>query len=85
MAFGKDPNSTVLVQLGETRPFSDVGGRHVLRLSDSPASRQEFATKLANAGCNVNTSGTDWLTVGSFVARPLPSISTRTRRKRRAG
>jgi len=61
MAFGRDPNSTVLVQLGETRPFSDVGGRHVLRLSNNPASRQEFATKLANAGCNLDTSGTDWL------------------------
>src|SRR5439155_15140361 len=25
MAFGKDPNSTVLVQVGDVRPFSDVG------------------------------------------------------------
>lgn len=66
MAFGRDPNSTVLIQIGETRPFSDVGGRHVLHLSDSPATRLEFATKLANAGCNVDTSGTDWLTAGTF-------------------
>ena len=85
MAFGKDPNSTVLVQLGETRPFSDVGGRHVLFLGNSPASRQEFATKLANAGCNVDTSGTDWLTAGDFHPRPLTAASTRRRRKRRAG
>jgi predicted nucleotide-binding protein len=85
MAFGKDPNSTVLVQLGEIRPFSDVGGRHVLFLGNSAASRQEFATKLANAGCNVDTSGTDWLTAGDFQQRPLTSASTRTRRKRRAG
>ncbi len=85
MAFGKDPNSTVLVQLGETRPFSDVGGRHVLRLSDTPVSRQEFATKLANAGCNVDTSGTDWLSAGDFQSRPLTTASTRTRRKRRVG
>lgn len=66
MAFGKDPNSTILVQLGQLRPFSDVGGRHVIHLANSPASRQEFATKLANAGCNVDTSGTDWLTAGKF-------------------
>ncbi|MCK6428480.1 MAG: nucleotide-binding protein [Burkholderiaceae bacterium] len=84
MAFGRDPNSTVLVQLGETRPFSDIGGRHVLHLSDSPASRQEFVTKLANAGCNVDTSGTDWLSAGTFK-RSLTTASTRTRRKRRAG
>jgi predicted nucleotide-binding protein len=84
MAFGKDPNSTVLVQLGETRPFSDVGGRHVLHLSDSPTSRQEFATKLANAGCNVDTSGTDWLAAGDFRLRPAAPASARRRRKRRA-
>jgi predicted nucleotide-binding protein len=83
MAFGKDPNSTVLVQLGDIRPFSDVGGRHVLHLSNNAASRQEFVTKLANAGCNVDTSGTDWLSAGNFQ-RSLTSASRRARRKRRA-
>ncbi len=68
MAFGKDPNSTVLVQIGEVRPFSDVGGRHVVHLSNQPTSRQELVTKLANAGCNVDTTGADWLSVGNFVA-----------------
>jgi predicted nucleotide-binding protein len=70
MAFGKDPNSTVLVQIGELRPFSDIGGRHVVHLSDQPTSRQEFVTKLANAGCNVDTSGTDWLSAGQFSGQP---------------
>lgn len=70
MAFGKDPNSTVLIQLGEVRPFSDVGGRHVVHLSNQATSRQEFVTKLANAGCNVDTTGTDWLSVGNFSTRP---------------
>jgi predicted nucleotide-binding protein len=66
MAFGKNPDSTVLVQLGNLRPFSDVGGRHVLHLNNTAAKRQEFVTKLANAGCNVDTSGTDWLSIGDF-------------------
>jgi predicted nucleotide-binding protein len=66
MAMGRNPDSTVLVQVGEIRPFSDIGGRHVVRLANSAAARSEFATKLANAGCNVNTSGTDWLTEGDF-------------------
>lgn len=79
MAFGKNPNSTILVQLGHLRPFSDVGGRHVIHLANSPASRQEFAAKLANAGCNVDTSGTDWYTAGSFVA----PAAGRVRRSRR--
>lgn len=63
---GKNPNSTILVQLGQIRPFSDVSGRHIVHLSNDPTSRQEFVTKLANAGCNVDTSGSDWLTAGDF-------------------
>lgn len=66
MAFGRNPQNTVLVQLGEVRPFSDVAGRHMVRLSNDATSRQELATKLANAGCNVDTSGTDWLNAGDF-------------------
>lgn len=68
MAFGRNPENTVLVQLGELRPFSDVAGRHILHLSNDPTSRLEFATRLANAGCNVNTTGTDWLKEGDLSA-----------------
>ena len=68
MAMGRNPASTVLVQVGQIRPFSDIGGRHVVHLSNSAETRSEFATKLANAGCNVNTSGTDWLSEGDFTA-----------------
>jgi len=82
MAFGNNPNSTVLVQLGDIRPFSDVGGRHVVRLNNTPASRIEFATKLANAGCNVDTSGSDWLSAGDFQERSPSAASMRTPRKR---
>ncbi len=66
MAFGKDPNSTLLVEVGDLRPFSDVAGRHALHMANDPARRQELVTKLANAGCNVDTSGSDWLTAGDF-------------------
>jgi hypothetical protein len=79
MAFGKDPNSTVLVQIGDIRPFSDVGGRHVVHLSNQPTSRQEFVTKLANAGCNVDTSGTDWLSSGDFSPSDIALQPTRRR------
>jgi len=68
MAFGRNPQNTVLVQLGNVRPFSDVAGRHIVHLSNDPTSRQELATKLANAGCNVDTSGADWLNAGDFRA-----------------
>jgi predicted nucleotide-binding protein len=67
MAFGRNPDSTVLVQMGDVRPFSDVAGRHIVRLGNDHSSRQELATKLANAGCNVDTSGTDWLDEGDLA------------------
>lgn len=68
MAFGRNPQNTVLVQVGAVKEFSDVAGRHMLRLGSDPTSRQAFVSRLANAGCNVDTSGSDWLTAGDFTA-----------------
>jgi predicted nucleotide-binding protein len=68
MAFGRFPKRTVLVELGNLRPFSDVAGRHTLRLNDSTEKRQDLAQRLANAGCSVDiTSGTHWHTEGDFA------------------
>ncbi len=66
MAFGRSPNATVLVQVGDVKPFSDIGGRHVTRLGNDPKSRSELVTKLRNAGCDVDSSGTDWYSEGDF-------------------
>lgn len=65
MAFGRHPDSTVLVEVGDLRPFSDVGGRHVIRLTDRAESRKELANRLEVAGCEVDTEGEDWLSEGS--------------------
>ena len=71
MAMGRYPNRTVLVQIGTLRPFSDVGGRHVLRLNNSSQRRQDLADRLRTAGCAVDLTGRDWRTVGSFdLAEP---------------
>lgn len=67
MAFGSHPNSTVLVQVGEMRPFGDIAGRHAVHLTNAIASRQEFVTKLRACGCDVDDSGTDWTTEGDFT------------------
>ena len=67
MAFGRNPEGTILVQVGDVRPFSDVAGRHVVHLSNSTQKRQEFLIKLANAGCYINTSGVLWHTEGDFI------------------
>lgn len=79
MAFGRDPNSTVLVQVGYVRPFSDIAGRHVVHLDNTPERRNELATKLANAGCDVDLRGMDWLREGNF------SLDEGVSRKKRGG
>ena len=49
MAFGRDPKKTVLVEIGQLRPFSDIGGRHTIRLDNSTAKRQALAMRLRDA------------------------------------
>jgi hypothetical protein len=66
MAMGRDVRRTVLVQVGALRPFSDVGGRHILRLNNTSARRQDLAERLKTAGCDVDLTGRDWHTAGSF-------------------
>lgn len=68
MALGRNPDNTLLVEVGSVRPFSDVGGRHAIRLSNESPSRQSFATRLRNTGLAVDTTGTDWLSIGDFSA-----------------
>ena len=76
MAIGRDPRRTVLVELGQLRPFSDVAGRHALRMTDTAHRRAELAQRFRTAGCDVNAAGQDWLTAGGFpepsrLGRPL--------------
>ena len=66
MAMGRDPNHTILVELGRLRPFSDIAGRHVLRLDNSSERRHDLALRLESAGCPVRMTGTDWYSVGDF-------------------
>jgi len=73
MAFGRFPDRSVLVELGDLRPFSDIAGRHVVRLNNTVASRQGLAARLKMAGCAVDTSGTDWHREGDFEGCIQPS------------
>ena len=68
MALGRDAERTVLVEIGSVRPFSDVAGRHIVRLSNAVESRQALAQRLITAGCDVVLSGTDWHSSGDFSA-----------------
>lgn len=65
-AFGAYPEKTLLVQVGKTRPISDLGGKHILRLSNTPTSRKELAQRLKKMKFKVDTEGTSWLTEFNF-------------------
>jgi predicted nucleotide-binding protein len=80
MAFGRHPESTILVTLGYTRPFSDIAGRHTVKISNAIAHRQALASRLTTIGCAVVTeTRTDWHQAGDFDAaipkreEPAPS------------
>ena len=66
MAIARDERRTILVKVGSVKNFSDIGGRHILNLDNTSEMRQIFVQKLATAGCTVDTTGTDWLSVGNF-------------------
>jgi predicted nucleotide-binding protein len=67
MALGRNPDRTILVEIVSSRPFSDIAGRHVVRLDNSPERRHALLDRLRTAGCAVSTSGTDWLGEGDFT------------------
>lgn len=68
MAMGRSQDRTILVELGELRSFSDVAGRHAIRINNSTPRRQELAQRLRSAGCPVNLEGTSWHSAGDFEA-----------------
>jgi len=77
-AFGSHPDSTVLVQIGAVRPFSDTAGVHVVQLSQAVESRKDLADRLEIAGCAVDLTGSAWMTEGDFS---LSDPRARTRRR----
>jgi hypothetical protein len=77
LAMGRHPDKTVLVQVGRVKAFSDVGGRHIARLTDDTESRNDLANRLEKIGCEVNRVGRDWMKAGEFV----PTEPKRPKRK----
>jgi predicted nucleotide-binding protein len=66
MAFGTHPDQTVVVELGTLRPFSDIHGRHTIRLDGTAGPLHDIAQRLKDAGCEVDESGRDWLKTDRF-------------------
>lgn len=64
MAIGRDSDRTILVELGATRPLSDLAGRFTVRPNNEEPARQDLVNRLANTGCNVDRTG-GWETTGN--------------------
>jgi len=71
-AMGHAPDRTVLIQIGNVRPFSDIQGRHVVRLDNTREKREDIAQRLRSVGCPVDLKGDDWLTKGDFEIHETP-------------
>lgn len=67
MAFGTHPSRTILVELGRIHHFTDVIGRHAVRMDGSIQRKHELIGKLQTAGCELNSGGTDWMRDGLLV------------------
>jgi predicted nucleotide-binding protein len=68
LALGRHPDKTILVEVGKLRKFSDIAGRHVVKLSNDYSKRNDLANRLENLGCKVDKQGTDWTKAGDFTA-----------------
>jgi predicted nucleotide-binding protein len=74
LAMGCHPRKTVLVQVGKVRPFSDIGGRHMVRINDSTESHNDLANRLESLRCEVDRVGRDWMKAGKFEpTEPKPT------------
>lgn len=67
MALGAHEERTILVTMGASADlFSDLSGRHVVRLNNSTDARETFRTRLIGVGCAVDKDATGWPSAGDF-------------------
>ncbi len=67
MALAFHPDRTVLVEIGVTRPPSDLAGVNMVRIDGTAPPLHDLAHRLNDAGCDVRTEGTAWLRTERFV------------------
>jgi predicted nucleotide-binding protein len=66
MALGKQPERTIIVQVGRIREISDLSGRHIIKLDNTVSKRKALLIRLKDAGCSVDMDGSDWMDVDIF-------------------
>ena len=66
MAMALAPNRTLIVATPGTKILSDIAGRHLAYLDNSPQARRRILGRLQTVGLSVDDSGDGWLEAGDF-------------------
>ena len=69
MAMAHFPKRTVLVQVGWSRPFTDIAGIHSIKIDNTLEKRRDLAGRLKIAGCEIIdlNASIEWQTAGDFT------------------
>ncbi len=81
IAIGAHHKKTVIVRIGTVKPFTDIGGMHILHLSGTDSSRHELANRLKDLGCEIDRDGDHWLRAGDF--RPTEDKPKKNKKRTR--
>ena len=66
MAMALAPTRTLIVATPGTKILSDIAGRHLAHLDNSPRARKRILSRLQTMGLSVDDSGDGWLDAGDF-------------------
>ena len=69
MAMALAPNRTLIIATPGTKILSDLSGRHLAYLDNSPRSRKRILNRLQLVGLSIDDSGEGWLDAGDFGER----------------
>ena len=65
-AMALDQEHVILLLAGTVRKLSDIDGLNYVRISDDISDRRSLITRLRNVALEVDDSGEEWRTAGSF-------------------
>ena len=65
MAEALHKNRTLMIEFGELKPFTDVMGKHFVRMDGSIKNREEIINRLITSGCSIIRKE-GWDSVGDF-------------------
>ncbi len=67
IAMGIMKKRTIIIEIGDLRPYSDIVGRNVVRLDNKEPSRKRLIERLKTAGLNIKIGKkTKWKSIGNF-------------------